>query len=132
MLNFFFLHALLLLFLLLSSTIWEGLWNDFYVHTHSVSTKIQWRITIHHEISTLTCLRKFFLYIPAASFKAFNILNYLSKHSVYRPWHLLKNQGFNPKKCSDYMKNAFQHIGRGAVCGVCIKTCMKAAEIRTK
>ena len=35
--------------------------------------------------------------------------------------------GFDPKKCSDYMKNAFQHIGRGAVCGVCIKSCMKKA-----
>lgn len=40
-------------------------------------------------------------------------------------------EGFNPQKCSDYMKNAFQHIGRGAVCGICIKTCMKKAEIRT-
>lgn len=40
--------------------------------------------------------------------------------------------GFDPKKCSDHMKNAYQHIGRGAVCGVCIKACMKKAEIRTK
>lgn len=66
----------------------------------SVSMKIQWRITIHHEISILTCLTKlfFFLFIPGESFKAFYILNYLSKHSIYRPWHLLKNQGFNNKK----------------------------------
>lgn len=25
--------------------------------------------------------------------------------------------------CSKYMKTAFQHIGRGAVCGICIKVC---------
>ena len=27
------------------------------------------------------------------------------------------------KACSDYMKKAFQHIGRGAVCGICMKVC---------
>lgn len=30
---------------------------------------------------------------------------------------------FNPQRCSDYMKQAFQHIGRGAVCGLCIRYC---------
>ncbi len=30
---------------------------------------------------------------------------------------------FNPQKCSDYMKKQFQHIGRGAVCGICMKVC---------
>lgn len=29
------------------------------------------------------------------------------------------------KACSDYMKRAFQHIGRGAVCGICMKVCPK-------
>ena len=29
------------------------------------------------------------------------------------------------KACSDYMKKAFQHIGRGAVCGVCMRVCPK-------
>ena len=29
------------------------------------------------------------------------------------------------KACSDYMKEKFQHIGRGAVCGVCMKVCPK-------
>ena len=38
-------------------------------------------------------------------------------------------EGFDPKKCSDYMKNAFQHIGRGAVCGICIKSCMSKTKI---
>ena len=27
------------------------------------------------------------------------------------------------KACSDYMKKAFQHIGRGVVCGICMKVC---------
>lgn len=30
---------------------------------------------------------------------------------------------FAPEKCSSYMKRQFQHIGRGAVCGLCIKAC---------
>ncbi len=27
------------------------------------------------------------------------------------------------KACSDFMKREFQHIGRGAVCGICMKVC---------
>ncbi len=27
------------------------------------------------------------------------------------------------KACSDYMKKEFQHIGRGVVCGICMKVC---------
>ena len=27
------------------------------------------------------------------------------------------------KACSDYMKKAFQHIGRGSVCGICMRVC---------
>ncbi len=30
---------------------------------------------------------------------------------------------FNPEKCSSYMKNNFKNIGRGAVCGICMKVC---------
>ncbi len=30
---------------------------------------------------------------------------------------------FTPKLCSDYMKQAFQKIGRGAVCGLCMSVC---------
>ncbi len=30
---------------------------------------------------------------------------------------------FNPKTCSDYMKKQFHHIGRGVVCGICMKVC---------
>ncbi len=30
---------------------------------------------------------------------------------------------FTPKLCSDYMKKAYHHIGRGVVCGICMKVC---------
>ncbi|MCR4614769.1 MAG: 4Fe-4S dicluster domain-containing protein [Clostridiales bacterium] len=30
---------------------------------------------------------------------------------------------FDPEKCSEYMKKEFKNIGRGAVCGICIKVC---------
>ena len=30
---------------------------------------------------------------------------------------------FDPQACSDTMKRLFHHIGRGAVCGICIKVC---------
>jgi epoxyqueuosine reductase QueG len=32
---------------------------------------------------------------------------------------------FDPKACSDYMKNKFQKIGRGSVCGICMRVCPK-------
>ncbi len=32
---------------------------------------------------------------------------------------------FDPEKCSNYMKKEFQKIGRGAVCGICMKVCPK-------
>ena len=34
---------------------------------------------------------------------------------------------FDAKACSDYMKEKFKHIGRGAVCGVCMKVCPKGS-----
>lgn len=30
---------------------------------------------------------------------------------------------FSPEKCSSYMKEHFKHIGRGAVCGICMSVC---------
>lgn len=30
---------------------------------------------------------------------------------------------FDAQKCSEYMKRKFQHIGRGAVCGICMEVC---------
>lgn len=33
------------------------------------------------------------------------------------------------KACSDFMKYKFQHIGRGAVCGICISHCSKFKKI---
>ena len=35
---------------------------------------------------------------------------------------------FDAKACSDYMKEKFKHIGRGAVCGICMKICPKGRK----
>lgn len=34
-----------------------------------------------------------------------------------------RSEIFDPQKCSEYMKRNFQHIGRGAVCGICMRVC---------
>mgnify|MGYP003318414616 CR=1 FL=1 len=34
-----------------------------------------------------------------------------------------REEMFNAEKCSNYMKQKFKHIGRGAVCGICMKVC---------
>ena len=34
-------------------------------------------------------------------------------------------RNIDPEKCSKYMKEHFQDIGRGSVCGICIKVCPK-------
>ena len=34
-----------------------------------------------------------------------------------------REEMFDPEKCSTYMKTAFRHIGRGAVCGICMSVC---------
>ena len=34
-------------------------------------------------------------------------------------------RNFDPEKCSHYMKEHFQDVGRGSVCGICIKVCPK-------
>ena len=40
-------------------------------------------------------------------------------------WHpgIPREELFRPDLCSSYMKTKFQHIGRGAVCGICMKVC---------
>ena len=35
------------------------------------------------------------------------------------------NRNFDAEKCSQYMKEHFQDVGRGSVCGVCIRVCPK-------
>ena len=45
------------------------------------------------------------------------ILNVLPKE----PYHT--HDVFNAEKCSYTMKNKYKHIGRGAVCGICIAVC---------
>ena len=34
-------------------------------------------------------------------------------------------RNFDPEKCSKYMKEHFQDVGRGSVCGICIRVCPK-------
>ena len=34
-------------------------------------------------------------------------------------------RNFDPEKCSRYMKEHFQDVGRGSVCGICMKVCPK-------
>ena len=36
-----------------------------------------------------------------------------------------EGRNIDPEKCSRYMKEKFQHIGRGSVCGICIAVCPK-------
>lgn len=38
---------------------------------------------------------------------------------------MVREDIYDAKACSDYMKDKFKHIGRGAVCGVCMKVCPK-------
>ena len=42
-----------------------------------------------------------------------------------KSWHegMDRREFFNAEKCSNYMKSRFKKIGRGAVCGICIKNC---------
>ena len=34
-----------------------------------------------------------------------------------------RSEIFDPEACSRYMKDKFKHIGRGAVCGICMRVC---------
>lgn len=34
-----------------------------------------------------------------------------------------RSEIFDPEACSHYMKDKFKHIGRGAVCGICMRVC---------
>lgn len=34
-----------------------------------------------------------------------------------------REEMFSPAVCSEYMKKQFHHIGRGVVCGICMKVC---------
>lgn len=40
------------------------------------------------------------------------------------PYHTF----FSPDKCSKHMKSAYQKIGRGAVCGLCMRACPVGAD----
>ena len=40
-----------------------------------------------------------------------------------KEWSIDRESFFNPAKCSEFMKREYKNIGRGAVCGLCIKYC---------
>lgn len=42
-----------------------------------------------------------------------------------RDWHdgMAREEIVDAKACSDHMNSKFKHIGRGSVCGICIKVC---------
>ncbi|WP_105205882.1 4Fe-4S double cluster binding domain-containing protein [Neobittarella massiliensis] len=39
-----------------------------------------------------------------------------------------REEMFDPAACSQHMKRAYQHIGRGAVCGICMRVCPKGGH----
>ena len=39
-----------------------------------------------------------------------------------------RDEWINAKTCSDYMNKNFKHIGRGSVCGICVKRCPKGSN----
>lgn len=41
----------------------------------------------------------------------------------YQPGKSTRADLLDPRACSEYMKKAYQHIGRGAVCGICMAVC---------
>ncbi|MBR5155762.1 MAG: epoxyqueuosine reductase [Clostridia bacterium] len=59
--------------------------------------------------------------------------------TVSCPAMAIRGENWNPgedreriidaKACSDFMKKKFQHIGRGVVCGICMKVCPKGQKM---
>jgi len=39
-----------------------------------------------------------------------------------------REEWLNAKACSEYMNKNFKHIGRGSVCGICVKGCPKGVK----
>ncbi len=52
----------------------------------------------------------------------------LAIHNVNFEEGMEREDIFDARACSNYMKEKFQHIGRGAVCGVCMKVCPKGQK----
>ncbi|SNX55081.1 4Fe-4S double cluster binding domain-containing protein [Thermoanaerobacterium sp. RBIITD] len=42
---------------------------------------------------------------------------------------MLRNEIVDARACSEYMNKKFKHIGRGSVCGICIKVCPYGKKI---
>lgn len=39
-----------------------------------------------------------------------------------------RNELYDPRACSEFMKNYFSHIGNGFVCGICMRICPKGKK----
>ncbi|ABR47790.1 4Fe-4S ferredoxin, iron-sulfur binding domain protein [Alkaliphilus metalliredigens QYMF] len=50
------------------------------------------------------------------------------KGTLWKPG-LSREEMFDANKCSKHMKSEYKHIGRGAVCGICIKSCPKGNAV---
>jgi len=42
---------------------------------------------------------------------------------------ITRDEIMDPKACSRYMSTHYKHIGRGSVCGICIKVCPKGGRV---
>lgn len=68
---------------------------------------------------------------PSPSFPSFDMCSGCDKCVAACPagaisgkaWSLGEEGFFNPEACSKHMKEAYQNIGRGAVCGICMRVC---------
>lgn len=40
-----------------------------------------------------------------------------------------RSELLNPQACSQHMHKQYQHIGRGSVCGICVKSCPRGKEV---
>lgn len=107
----FFLHALLMLYLLLSNKIWKGFWNNLYIQTHNVGYINENSMTYYYISwnSYFDLFNGFFIRTRRVIQSILHIKLLIKTQHIYRPWHLLKNQGFNNKILSDQNKSWAEH-----------------------
>ncbi|AKL94298.1 hypothetical protein CACET_c07880 [Clostridium aceticum] len=50
------------------------------------------------------------------------------KGSLWSP-KVPRQEMIDPEVCSNHMKSRYKHIGRGAVCGICVKICKEGNQV---
>ena len=92
---------------------------------------------IHKEYGPRVRLATVFTDCPVAEHSARNMgkeeytfCESCGKCVVACPARAITPNGFDPQACSDYMKKEFQLIGRGSVCGICMKVCSENIKNR--